>query len=380
MNHIVQPPKEEIIRTRSGYPVLESVRSFKSVLEESGAVSAGKSMHYTADLVCSGCFELWQKMLWDYSIDHIGIASPRIFYFLNNRFIDLQSGFSRIPSENFYRTTEYQMAMAECVLVLRSCPRRPTLKMPKVSPESHTDEWVRTTTANANTNSSAAVARVYHQGHDLQIVKRIGDEFAKACNEGATEKALFWMKWLFEEDAILKKENKGSLSNYQRGPAEWPAKMRTHIGFFISSLLTELYKELAEKQVIRMHEEFKAILSLFIIPRKTISQKRRQDLLCLAIQIICEVPRWKIAAAPALVKDPVALQRAVGHAESFFREVLAYDTPIGDILKESKKSNKNSIIVAKTKIKTTKQLQQMNVDEHLAAYDAVIDQWLTGKG
>jgi len=377
MNQVVQTSAKEettVVRTRSGYPVNESVRSFKLALADGGSVAARKSIHYTADLVCSGCFELWQKMLWEYCIDHIGIASPRIFHFLLNRFHDLQAGFGRIPSENFYRTTEYQIAMAECVLVLRSCPRRPALKMPKVPPESHNDDWIRTTTVNSS--PSAVVARVYNQGYDLQVVRRVGDEFVKACNDGATEKALFWMKWLFQEDAILKRESKGSLSNYQRGSSEWPSKMRSNIGFFISSLLVELYKELAEKQAIRMHEEFKAIISLFSLPKKGIlSQKRREDLLSLAIQIICEVPRWKVAAAPALVKDPVALQRATGHSESFFREVLAYDPPVGDVLKEAKKNGKTVIM----KPKTSKQLQQMNVEEHLAAYDAAIDMWLNGK-
>lgn len=365
---------EEIIRTRSGYPVAEAVRGFKMALEESGAVAAGKSIHYTADLVCSGCSEIWQKLLWEYAIDHVGISSPRIFHFLLNRFTDLQAGVGRIPSENFYKTLEYQKAMAECVLVLRSCPRRPALKMPKVPVESHNDEWIRTTTI--GTAPSAVVGKVFNGSYDLQVVKRVGDEFAKACNDGATEKAFFWMKWLFEEDARLHKEGKASLSTQDRGPASWPNKMRSHIGFFLVNLLTEIYKELAVKQAVRMNDEFKAILQLYLIPRKTISQKRRQDLLCLAIQIVCEVPRWKIPAAPALVKDPLALERAISHAEGFFREVLAYDPPVGDVLKAAKKSGK----VVTIKAKTSKQLQQMNVEEHLAAYDAAIDQWLSGKG
>jgi len=363
---------EVVFRTRSGYPIVEAVQSFKKVLEESGAVAAGKSLHYTADLVCSGCFELWQKMLWDYSLDHVGISSPRIFHLLNGRFTDLEAGIKKMTSENFYRTAEYQNAMAECVLVLRSCPRRPALKMPKVPDDSHTDDWVRTTTA--GTVPTAVVGRVFDGTYDLQVVKRIGDEFVKACTDGATERAFFWMKWLIEEDTRLKKDNKGSLSNKERGPSGWPNKFRCHIGFFIVNLLVEIYKELAARQVVRMHDEFKVILNLYCKPNKNLSQKRRLDLLCLAIQIVCEVPRWKLPAAPALVKDPVALERAVSHSESFFREVLAYDPPTGDLMKEAKKSGKLVI-----KSKTTKQLRQMNVEEHLAAYDAAIDSWLTGK-
>ena len=370
MNQI--EPSNIIFRTRSGYPINEAINSFRLALEESGAVAAGKSIHYTADLVCSGCFELWQKMLLEYAIDHVGISSPRIFHLLNGRFSDLEAGIKKNTSEAFYRIPEYQTAMTECVLVLRSCPRRPALKMPKVPPSSHTDEWIRTTTT--TTAPTAVIGKVFNGTYDLQVVKRVGDEFVKACNEGATEKALFWMKWLLEEDARLKKETKGSLSNQERGPAGWPNKFRCHIGFFIVNVLIEIYKELAAKQAIRMNDEFKTILNLYSNPKKILSQKRRQDLLSLAIQIVCEVPRWKIPAAPSLVKDPVALERAVSHSESFFREVLAYDPPIGDLMKESKKSAKIAIV----KGKTTKQLHQMNVEEHLAAYDAVIDNWLTG--
>jgi len=373
MNNNDPNQPEIIFRTRSGYPIGEAIRSFKLALEESGAVAAGKSIHYTADLVCSGCFDLWQKMLWDYALDHIGISSPRIFHLLHGRFTDLQAGCVKMTSEAFYRNVEYQSAMAECVLVLRSCPRRPALKMPRVPLEAHDDNWIRTTTQGVN--PSAAVGKVFNGTYDLQVVKRVGDEFAKACNDGATEKAFFWMKWLLEEEARLKKDNKGSLSNQERGPPGWPNKFRCHIGFFIINLLTELYKELAAKQAVRMHDEFKAILNLYCLPNKIISQKRRQDLMCLAIQIVCEVPRWKIPAAPSLVKDPLALERAVSHSESFFREVLAYDPPIGDLMKEAKKSGKTLVV----KGKTSKQLRQMNVEEHLAAYDAAIDQWLTGK-
>jgi hypothetical protein len=365
--------EDTTLRTRSGYLVIDAVRSFKVALEQSGAQSAGKSLHYTADLICSGCYELWQKLLWEYILDHVGIASPRIFWFLKRRFQDLDTAWAKLPAEQFYKTVEYQKAIAESLLVLRSCPRRPALKMPKVAPECHNEEWVRGATSTAA--PSAAVGRVYRGSHDLMILRRVGDEFAKACSDGATEKAFFWMKWLFEEDARLKKDNGGSLTTMERGPAQWNSKQRSHVGFYISSLLMEIYKDLAAKTGLRMHEEFQAILQLYNYPDKRLTGKRRVDLLCLAIQIVCEVPRWKVPAAPALVKDPVALERAVGHAESFFREVLAFEPPIGDISKEAKKkgpSNTNKPI-------NKKQLKQMSVEEHLAFNNDAIDKYYSMK-
>ena len=151
--------EDTTLRTRSGYLVVDAVRSFKVALEQSGAQSAGKSLHYTADLICSGCYELWQKLLWEYVLDHVGIASPRIFWFLKRRFQDLDTAWAKLPAEQFYKTVEYQKAIAESLLVLRSCPRRPALKMPKVAPESHNEEWVRGATSTAS--PSAAVGRVY---------------------------------------------------------------------------------------------------------------------------------------------------------------------------------------------------------------------------
>jgi len=371
----VAPPTDEhsiILRTRSGYLVADTVRSFKVALEQSGASAAGKSLHYTADLVCSGCFPLWQKLLYDYAFDHIGIASPRIFWFLRRRFTDLETAWEKLPNEQFYKTVEYQKAIAESLLILRSCPRRPALKMPRVPPESHNEEWVRGATGSSP--PSAAVGRVFRGSGDLQVLRRVGDEFAKSCADGATEKAFFWMKWLLEEDSRLRKDGGGSLSTLERGPPQWTGKrQRSHVGFYIAALLGEIYKELTPKHGLRMSEEMTAILQLFSFPNKQLSQKRRVDLLCLAIQIVCEVPRWKVPAAPALVKDPVALERAISHAESFFREVLAYDPPIGDVAKEAKKGTGK--VVAKKPL-SGKELKQMNTDEHLAAYNAAIDGFL----
>jgi len=363
------------LRTRSGYLVADALRSFKVSLEQSGATAAGKSLHYTADLVCSGCFPLWQKLLYDYAFDHIGISSPRIFWFLNRRFTDLNTAWEKLPAEQFYKTVEYQKAIAESLLILRSCPRRPALKMPRVPPESHNEEWVRGATGSSP--PSAAVGRVFRGSGDLQVLRRVGDEFAKSCADGATEKAFYWMKWLLEEDARLRKDGGGSLSTLERGPPQWTGKrQRSHVSFYIAALLGEIYKELASKHGLRMSEEMTAILQLFSFPNKQISQKRRVDLLCLAIQIVCEVPRWKVPAAPSLVKDPVALERAISHAESFFREVLTYDPPIGDVAKEAKKGT-GKVVVAKKL--TGKDLKQMNTDEHLAAYNAAIDGFFGGK-
>ena len=52
------------------------------------------------------------------------------------------------------------------------------------------------------------------------------------------------------------------------------------------------------------------------------SQKHKGDIIAIMIQILTEVPKWKVPAAPSLVQDPGSLQRTVQSAEQFFDELL----------------------------------------------------------
>lgn len=371
----MEPAAEEEIRSRSGYTIEDLIRNFRACLEQSGAEAAAKSLHFSADIICSGCFQYWQRCLWDYVYDHVGLASPRIFHFLKGRFEDLQKAYDKLPAEQFYRIAEYQKSIAECVLLVRACPRRPPFKMPRVPPETHTGEWVRASTGSAS--PSLVVGRVFRQGTDMPILRAVGNEFAKCCGDGNTEKALFWLKWLHEEEAWLKKHKEGQLSTADRGPVQWPQKQRAHVGFYLAALLGEIYKDLRTKSGLRMDEETRSLIHLYAYPNKLLSQKRRFETLCLLAQLMCEVPKWKVPAAPSLVKDPLALQRAVSHAESFFREVLAFDAPAGDVEKAIKKALAKAS-AAKTKVLTEKQKKELAIQEQLAMYDSLIDSWVTG--
>jgi hypothetical protein len=77
------------------------------------------------------------------------------------------------------------------------------------------------------------------------------------------------------------------------------------------------------------------------------------------------------------VKDPVALERAISHAEGFFREVLQFAPPSGDVVKEARRGVK--VANPTNKVMTAKQKREMGLNEHLAAYDAAINNFLMGK-
>jgi hypothetical protein len=320
--NVLADPEPEI-RTRSGYKPADCLRAFGMALSDSGVVNTGKALHFSTDLVCSGGYEIWIRSIWNFAIEHIGIGSPRIFVYLKKRIGELDALVSRLDEDALWKDDEFQTRVCELIFVLRECPLRTRTPWPKVGPETHRDGWLRAVSTNAT--ETEVVRKVFKSSNDLFQLQIVACELLKACSENATEKALFWIRWLLDEDSRLRKENSGAgLSTLDRGPANLHTKQRTEVGYFLLQLFIEAYKEYASKNMIRMTEEFQALSELYKGTDKRIGSKGRRDILALMAQILCEVPRWKVPAAPTLIKDPAALSRAIQQSPNFFKEVLAY--------------------------------------------------------
>jgi len=318
-----EPNKMEEQRTRCGYIPSECLKSFQKALTEGGTIATGRSLHFAADIVCSGALQLIIPILWAHAIQHIGIASPRIVVYLKKRIGELEEFTRRLPDETAYSTEEFQIRMGELILVLRDAPTRTLVAWPKVAPETHAEGWL---TAAATASETAVLLKVWRQG-DSHILRKAGAELCRAITDGSTEKALFWIKWLFEEEMRIKKEVKGAaITTVERGVG----KGKNGAGLFIITLFGEIYKELAAKELVRMHEEFQGLLDAWR------SQSCKKHILALMTQVLCEVPRWKVPAAPPLIKDAVVMSRAIREVPKFFREVLAYDAPKSSVVKAFK--------------------------------------------
>lgn len=318
---VVAEPEPEI-RTRSGYKPSDCLKAFVSALLDSGLVNTGKALHFSTDLVCSGGYDIWIRTLWDFAIEHIGIGSPRIFVYLKKRISELDALVSRLDEDSLWRDDEFQTRVCEIIFVMRECPTRTRTPWPKVGPETHRDGWLRAVSTNAT--ETEVVRKVFKSSNDLYQLHIVACELLKACTENATEKALFWIRWLLDEDSRLRKENSGAgLSTMDRGPPTVGNKQRTEVGYFLAQLFVEAYKEYAAKGLLRMSEEFQALADLYRGSDKRIGSKGRRDILAIMVQILCEVPRWKVPAAPPLIKDPASLSRAIQQSPNFFREVLA---------------------------------------------------------
>ena len=342
-------------RTRCGYIPSELIKAFEKVLTESGTVATGKALHYATDLVCSGAFSILIPAIWNHAIIHVGLASPRIIVYLKKRIAEIEDMIRRLPDETLYSTEEFQIRLGELVLVLRDAPTRSVVPWPKVGTETHAEGWLKMA---ASATESAAVRKVWRPEGDAAILRLAGSELCKAITDGSTEKALFWIKWLFEEEGRVKKEVKGAmLTTVDRG-----GKKASGCGGFIMNLYGEIYKELAGKELVRMHEEFQALMNTWRSPDPGLGSAKKY-ILVLMTQILCEVPRWKVPAAPALIKDPVAMSRAIKEVPKFFREVLAYDPLRVSILKSFKTKAENA-----KKVETVQQMDAF--DRALEAYFA----------
>ena len=353
--------------SRKGYALKDLARSFVQVLGETGPEASGKLLHYTADFICSGGFELWQRLCWDYAFEHIGIASLRVFVYLKQKMEVLTELASRLPASSFMLSDEVQKSTVETVLILQMCPKRAKVKLPTVPQDTHrNDEWLMST---ARSSEKLVVKKVWNHSHDLPPLFYASNEMIHAITDGALEKALFWARWIMEEDAMLRKTYGSGLTTTERGPSAISSKQRTHPGYYICAVLAEAYKEFTEKGQIRMHEEFQTLLDIYRSTDKMSTAKRKQDALVLMIQILTEVPRWKVPGAASVIRDPLVLARAVSQATVFYTEILRLPLPLKML------PNK----VGSTAPKKAKGVNKLElIENHLSDVDKAIMEFYSG--
>lgn len=358
---------ENEIRTRKGYLAADCLRALDLALQDPSVTSMGKALHFTADVICSGGYYLWKRSCYEYAINHIGLASIKIFGYLNKRFDELDKEYERLPSDIFYASDILQRRIGEIVLVLQNSPRRGALKIPAVGPETHRNAtWLAGV---RRAPDSSAVQKHWIRSSDLHELFVAANEMIYACKEGALERALFWLKWTINEDNAVKKEGGGGLTNSDHGIAiSVKGKGRVTPLHFLFVCTVEAYKEIAATGTIKMNEEIRALVWLYTsAPPSVLTMRRRMDLLIILLQVICEVPKWKSPLAGPLVKDPVQLSRTVAQTPLFFKEVLALPAPSKTIKK-----------VGKPKLKKKTASGDLSTEDKLAAFDAAVNQFYGG--
>lgn len=309
-----QEPNPDTL-TRKGYLLKDLSRNFLQALSESGAVATGKLMHFSSDFIASGGLELWQKLCWDYAYDHVGVASPRIFYYLNKNFKELDQKSSKVSLDKFCRDPEIQQQAMECVLILQMCPKRMKTKYPTVPPETLQNEaWLRSM---LRTTDKSSVRKVWNRATDQEQMLHAGNEMVYAITEASSQASLYWPRWLIDEDTLVKKQYGTGLSTANRCAS---SKNGTHMGYYIINVLVELYKEFAVTCNLRAHEEVHALVTIYRDPDT--SQKHKNDIIAIIIQLLIDMPRMKVAACVPLVKDPGTLQRILQTSGHFFEELL----------------------------------------------------------
>lgn len=363
-------------RTRCGYLVPEAFHSYTMALGEVGSVASGKALHFAADLICSGGLDIWIRAAYTYSMQHIGLANPRIFVYLKGRISELDTKSATLPQETFYNNPDVQRILAETVLILQLCPKRTKVSWPKVDPSTKRPGWLRGVASSPETRATRAV---WSSEGDTTPMYLVANELCSAIQQGATERALFWTRWLLEEDSRIRKETKGNgLTTKERGPATASPKMRTCVGHFVAAVLMEIYKELSAKNQVRMHEEFSELQRLWSGGEQRMATSLRREALGLLVLLCCEVPRWKVPAAPTLVQDPVRLARAVSQSWGFFNEVLSYKPlPEGKQLKPTMTRNPKKVADPKDAKVSEKDKKTAHLDDHFQAYDAAMEAYLS---
>jgi len=308
------------VKTRFGYDARDCVKALQEVLSQAGPSASGKALHYSADLICSGAFEIWIRLIWSFVFQHVHLASLRIFVYLQERTKILEDRAGALDLEALYRDPEFQQRVAEVNLVVQTLPRQYKITWPKVPEDTHDSTWIQ---AISPARESDAVRKVWQPQHDQPIMRMAGNQILQACEEVNIEKALFWLKWLIDEDKKIRAQGSGfTLTTARRTGNATMKPDKAEIGYYVAAVLAEAYKDLARRGLVRMHEEFQSLLDLWRGKQARLTSRQKQECLALMVLVISEVPRWKVPAAQPLVKDPVILSRAVQESVRFFQEVV----------------------------------------------------------
>ena len=326
--------EKPIVRTRFGYDARDCVKSLQEVLIQTGPSATGKALHYSADILCSGGFEIWIRLIWSFVFQHVHLSSLRIFVYLQERTKNLEERLKHlaIEQEELYKDPEFQQRAAEVVLIVQTLPRTSKLIWPKVSEETHDPIWIQSVPP---PKESEAVRKVWLPTQDQPILRFAGNKILEACEEVNIEKALFWLRWLLDEDKIFRKGNSGfTMTTARRAGGSSMKADKSEIGYYVAAILAEAYKDLARRGVIRMHEEFQSLIDMWKGKQSRLSAKQKQECLAIMILVISEVPRWKVPAAQPLVKDPTVMSRAVQQSVRFFQEILTKPAVTGIVPKD----------------------------------------------
>jgi hypothetical protein len=223
--------------------------------------------------------------------------------------------------EETYKNPEFQHRVSELVIVVQTLPRQNKITWPKVPPETHDLTWLN---AVQKAKESDAVNKVWDPRQDKPILRFVANQILFACEEVNIERALFWLKWLFDEDKKVRAENKGlaSLTTYRRSGLGGSKMDKSEVGYFIVAVLAEAYKDLARRGLVRMHEEFQELINMWRGKQTRLSSKQKHECIAFMILVVTEVPRWKVPAAQPLIKDPTVMSRAVQQSVRFFQEVV----------------------------------------------------------
>jgi hypothetical protein len=362
------PTKKEekpVVRTRFGYDARDCVKSLQEVLAQTGPSATGKALHYSADLICSGGFEIWIRMVWSFVFQHVHLTSLRIFVYLQERTKNLEERVKCLDMEELYRDPEFQQRAAETILVVQTLPRTSKLVWPKVPEETHDAVWIQSVPA---PKESEAVRKVWDPAHDQPVLRLVGNQILMACEEVNIERALFWLRWVLDEDKIIRARNSGFTITTSRRAGNGSGKIdKAEIGYYIAAVLAEAYKDLARRGLVRMHEEFQSLIDMWRGKQERLTGRQRQECLALMILVVSEVPRWKIPAAQPLVKDPTVMSRAVQQSIRFFQEVLVKPAVNGIVPKDLTGKYKKTKVSIKDKMDTTENQMRL-MDEMVMAF------------
>jgi hypothetical protein len=250
-----------------------------------------RTLHWVAELVCSGHFmEIWEVILY-YFGKHIHLGNPRLTVYLENRF----TIFRNILTQTNYTSelqirnnTNIRKLFAEVICLLSFSPRKHSFEPVKINSVEEFD--ITQMTERLFAPNITFVEPIFKKDDPKELYIAI-NEFAFAISPECKDliKACYWIEWVVEFDLICTKRKKRCICE-RRSWAQVENKFQKNIIWLIwEAILNQM-----ETKSEFTRKTLKSLLQLFCIKYTTGSCKKRRYLLYFAVGLLTETVQENI--------------------------------------------------------------------------------------
>lgn len=269
------------------------------------------SLHWCAQLLCSGITNpLWEKLLC-FVIKHINIYNPKSCEFLYNRTLMWYNitDNNKFTKDNILLLRNHptiRLLLCELISLITLSKKRKLNQLPKIKKEEFIIDVFK---SRLSANDNKLIENLIIEGDPSEMRVAI-NEFAHHLFNANTSKSLYWLSWIIEWEKINSKKY-GKYECGSRYGDGIDSKYSKDIIWFIWSVINKI-KQLKNND--NVNKQVTALFSLYKYKFTPSSKSRKLNYIIMAILYFTELIDW---VTPLIDRPEILYQNLLGYDRIF---------------------------------------------------------------